>query len=179
MENINYIKHLNGIFGQFSKDDRLNPTHISLYMALFQLWNYKLFRKSFHIDREEAMDLAKIGSKSTYHRCIKELAHWGYIVYTPSHNPYKGSRVNMFDFGTSNGQAQYPSRTQIGTSDGQALVPNNKPIQTPTNKKNHFKQEKNKKANGTALKNRNKPNHAVPNGDNLRTTQDKDYSEPL
>ena len=33
---MNYIKLLNAAFEKFYFDDRLNPTHISLYMALFQ-----------------------------------------------------------------------------------------------------------------------------------------------
>ncbi|MHA7830171.1 MAG: hypothetical protein ACX93O_03665 [Flagellimonas sp.] len=179
MEEINYIRHLNGVFGQFARDGRLNPTHISLYMALFQLWNYKMFRESFHVDREEAMDMAKIGSKSTYHRCIKELSHWGYIMYAPSHNPYKGSKIKMFNFGTSDGQAPYPDHPKNGTSNGQALVPNNKPLQTIKNNKNGYKQKKNKKSSFMSFENPDKPNHAVPNGDNLRTIHEKDYSEPL
>ncbi|MFD2101296.1 hypothetical protein [Flagellimonas iocasae] len=179
MEEINYIRHLNGVFGQFAKDGRLNPTHISLYMALFQLWNYKLFRESFHVDREEAMDMAKIGSKSTYHRCIKELSHWSYILYAPSHNPYKGSKIKMFNFGTSDGQAPYPDHPKNGTSNGQALVPNNKPLQTPENNKTDFKQKKNKKVKLSDPKKGAKVDGTSPNGDNLRTSGDKDYNEPL
>ena len=133
MENVNYIKHLNNVFLQFSKDTRLNPTHISLYVALFQLWNSNFFKLEFYINREEVMAYSKIGSKSTYHRCIKELSHWEYIVYLPSHNPFKGSRIKMFQFGTSDGQALYPSRTEMDTSNGQALVSINKHIQTYTN----------------------------------------------
>ena len=71
MQEINYIKHLNAVFNQFSKDNRLNPTHISLYIALFQLWNLNRFLEEFFINRDEVMQLSKIGSKSTYHRCIK------------------------------------------------------------------------------------------------------------
>src|SRR5690606_25104047 len=44
MEEVNYVKHLNGVFRQFARDSRLNPTHISLYMALFQLWNINYFQ---------------------------------------------------------------------------------------------------------------------------------------
>ena len=86
---MNYIKHLNGVFLQFSRDNRLNPTHISLYVGLFQLWNNYHFRESFHFDREEVMAYAKIGSKSTYYRCLKELHLCEYLFYTPSHNPFQ------------------------------------------------------------------------------------------
>ncbi len=130
---MNYIKHLNGVFLQFSKDNRLNPTHISLYVGLFQLWNNYHFRDSFHIDREEVMAYAKIGSKSTYHRCIKELHHWKYLLYIPSHNPFQGSRIKMFNFGTSSGQVQDRHRAKNGTSSGQAVVHKNKHIETLKN----------------------------------------------
>lgn len=101
---MNYIKHLNGVFLQFSKDNNLNPTHISLYIALFQIWNYNRFPEDFFINREQVMKFSKIGSKSTYHRCIKELDHWKYLIYYPSHNPFKGSKVKLFQFGTSTEQ---------------------------------------------------------------------------
>jgi hypothetical protein len=87
---MNYIKHLNGVFLQFSRDNRLNPTHISLYVGLVQLWNNYHIRESFHIDREEVMAYANIGSKSTYYLCLKELHLWEYLFYTPSHNPFQG-----------------------------------------------------------------------------------------
>lgn len=117
---MNYIKHLNGIFHQFSKDSRLNPTHISLYVALFQLWNYNRFPDEFYISREEIMKFSKIGSNTTYHRCIKELSHWKYILYIPSHNPFKGSRVKLFNFSTSDNQELYLDYP----INGQAVVSN-------------------------------------------------------
>ncbi len=117
---MNYISHLNALFGQFSKDNRLNPTHISLYLALFYIWNYNRFPDKFFINREEVMNQSKIGSTTTYHRCIKELSHWKYINYYPSHNPFKGSSVKLFQFGTTDKlevNLEYPKN-------GQALVSN-------------------------------------------------------
>lgn len=117
---MNYIRHLNGIFIAFTKDSRLNTTHISLYWALFHFANINRFPEFFHIDRAEIMKISKIGSKGTYHKCLKELHHWKYIHYSPSYNPYKGSKINLFDFGTSTGQVSDGHRT----SSEQALVPN-------------------------------------------------------
>lgn len=118
MAKINYIKHLNAVFEQFSKDSRLNPTHISLYVALFQFWNYNRFPEEFYINREDVMKFSKIGSKSTYHRCIKELDSWKYLWYNPSHNPFKGSKVRLYQFRTSDDQAVDLDRP----ISGQALV---------------------------------------------------------
>lgn len=128
-QKVNYIYHLNAVFSQFSKDSRLNPTHISLYLAFFQIWNYNRFRESFHVNREDVMRLSKIGSKSTYHRCTKELHHYKYLIYEPSHNPFKGSTIKMLKFETTSGQA-----LDLGVpNQGQALVPSNKHIQTIEN----------------------------------------------
>ncbi|WP_066225080.1 hypothetical protein [Formosa haliotis] len=101
---MNYIKHLNSIFKSFNRDSRLNTTHISLYMALFQYWNYNSFRTKIFISRQEIMEMSKIGSKTTYHRCLMNLNDWKYLQYLPSHNPYKGSEIIMFNFETTNKQ---------------------------------------------------------------------------
>ena len=126
---MNYIKHLNGVLDQFSKDNRLNPTHISLYIALFQFWNYNRFPNEFYINREEVMKFSKIGSNTTYHRCIRELSHWKYILYSPSHNPFKGSKVKLFNFSTSDKQDLYLD----STISGQALVSNTNMFKHNTN----------------------------------------------
>jgi|TARA_R110002167_G_scaffold105083_1_gene270474 hypothetical protein len=117
---MNYIKHLNSVFELFTRDSRLNPTHISLYMALFQFWNINRFPEVFYINREEVMVMAKIGSKATYHRCLRRLHDWKYIRYLPSHNPYKGSQIQMLKFGTSSDSNTGTSSEQV---EEQALVP--------------------------------------------------------
>ncbi|WP_299322963.1 hypothetical protein [uncultured Maribacter sp.] len=98
---MNYIKLLNAAFEKFFFDDRLNPTHISLYMALFQEWNSSRFADEFFVNRRDLMLASKIGSKSTYHRCVTDLNAWDYLSYFPSNNPYKGSKIKMFIIGTS------------------------------------------------------------------------------
>ena len=146
MENINYIKHLNGVFHLFGKDARLFPSHISLYMALFRQWNLNRFPKVFFIHRDEIMQLAKIGSHTTYHKCIRELHTWSYLQYLPSHNNFLGSKIKMFSFEevenffkdpvidknwTSTEQPLDNKHTKKWTSTEQALVSlinNNKPI---------------------------------------------------
>ncbi|WP_350286932.1 hypothetical protein [uncultured Croceitalea sp.] len=98
---MNYIKLLNAAFEKFYFDERLNPTHISLYMALFQEWNSSRFADEFYVNRRDLMRCAKIGSKSTYHRCVTDLDSWLYLCYFPSNNPYKGSKIKMSIIGTS------------------------------------------------------------------------------
>tara|TARA_R110001583_G_scaffold56178_5_gene169940 strand:- start:2421 stop:3230 length:810 start_codon:yes stop_codon:yes gene_type:complete len=129
---MNYIKHLTGFFDKVINDHTLNPTHISLYIALFQFWNCNRFRNPISISRDEVMRISKISSKATYHKCLKNLHALGYIKYEPSYNPYKGSMVHLFNFSenlkpkpkNSNviKQVTDKSYTGIGTSPEQAEV---------------------------------------------------------
>jgi hypothetical protein len=95
---MNYIKHLTGFFEKVTTDKTLNPTHISLYIALFQFWNCNRFKNPISINRDEVMRISKISSKATYHKCLKNLHSLGYINYEPSYNPFKGSHVFLFNF---------------------------------------------------------------------------------
>jgi hypothetical protein len=95
---MNYIKHLTGFFDKVANDKLLNPTHISLYISLFQFWNYNRFKNPISISRDEVMRISKISSKATYHKCLKALHSQGYINYEPSYNPFKGSHVYLFNF---------------------------------------------------------------------------------
>ncbi len=117
-----------------AKDSRLNPTHISMYMALFNIWNLNRFPEDFIIIRDEVMKLSKIGSKSTYHRCLSQLNNWKYICYFPSHNSFTGSRIRLLIFGTTSGQALDPAIP----NQGQPLVSY---INNNKQKENLFKRE--------------------------------------
>jgi hypothetical protein len=137
---MNYIKHLTGFFDRIVQDRSLNPTHISLYIALFQFWNVNRFKNPISITRDEVMRISKICSKATYHKCMRELNDKGYIKYEPSFNPFKGSMVILFNFSedlkpvqkrASNSEKNLPNTGQVlnkqetstETSTEQALVP--------------------------------------------------------
>lgn len=92
---MNYIKHLTGFFEKVSTDFDLNPTHISLYMAIFQLWNQNRFQNPICISRDELMRISKIASYATYHKCIRELDERNFVKYMPSYNPFKGSSLEV------------------------------------------------------------------------------------
>ena len=117
---MNYIAHLTAVMERIAQDERLNPSHVSLYLALFQFWNMNRFKNPISIHREDTMRLSKIGSKNTYHKCISELSQWGFFLYCPSHNPMKGSTVKMYKFGTSSGTTTGTTSVQVPV---QALVP--------------------------------------------------------
>jgi hypothetical protein len=176
---MNYIKHLTGFFEKVAIDRTLNPTHVSLYIALFQFWNCNRFKNPISINRDEVMRISKISSKATYHKCLKNLHSLGYINYQPSYNPFKGSHVILFNFSEDlkplpkserrtknellfeqvNEQALNKSYTSSETGTEQALVPsinyiNNTNILNDKNVSNLEKQSKNfEEINNSVLKN--------------------------
>ncbi len=92
---MNYIRHLNAFFSFISTDTRLSASHVSLYMALFQYWNFNRFQNPFPIYRDNMMRQSKIGSKNTYHKCIKELHEAKYIYYHPSPSKFLPVKVSL------------------------------------------------------------------------------------
>lgn len=126
---MNYIAHLTAVMERISDDDKLNPCHVSLYLALFQFWNMNRFNNPISINRTEVMAVSKIGSKTTYHKCLKELHERKFIEYLPSHNPMKGSLINLYIFGTAVGKSSVQVAKQAV---GQEVVPS---INTKKNKK--------------------------------------------
>src|SRR5690554_5418206 len=101
MEEVNYIHHMENTLVKFGSDQRVTPWHISLYLALFQIWNRTRFKKEINIRRDELMHLSKIGSTNTYLKCLKQLSEWNYIKYTPSKSRFKSSKVHMYRFDTT------------------------------------------------------------------------------
>lgn len=120
---MNYIRHLAGFFDRVVADERLNPTHISMYVSLFQFWNASRFKNPISISRGELMRVSKISAKATYHKCMKELNDFGYLKYKPSYNPLKGSLVYLFNFQTSSEQPVSTDHTKNGTGSEQAQEP--------------------------------------------------------
>ncbi|HEY2582708.1 MAG TPA: hypothetical protein VGI43_12920 [Mucilaginibacter sp.] len=74
-------------------DNSLGATHVSLFTALFIQWQQNGYASPFAVTRRELMDYSKIASVATYHKCIRELDTFGYIIYQPSFHPQKGSLV--------------------------------------------------------------------------------------
>lgn len=98
---MNQTKDIINFFAHVIRDNQLYPSHISIYVALFQCWSMNGFQSPFRICRKKVMELGKVKSLGTYHRCIKELHLAGFIIYFPSYNPYKGSLVEIVDFDES------------------------------------------------------------------------------
>ncbi|SIT93956.1 hypothetical protein [Pontibacter indicus] len=87
---------LTSFFAKAARDPRLHRSHLCLYMALLAQRREAYFRAQ----RKELMRCARIGSRVTYHRCMRELARWGYIHYLPSYDPGAKSQVYIIPPGT-------------------------------------------------------------------------------
>lgn len=125
---MNYIKHLTGFFNKIADENKLNPTHISLYLALFQCWNVNRFKNPTGISREEIMKASKINSNATYHKCMKELQTLGFIEYLPTFNPHSSSNVNMINFS---------EEAKTKQKHDPLTYSNNEPVQKTTLSKNN------------------------------------------
>jgi|SRR5665647_479933 len=178
---MNYIRHLNGFFMRMSDDQRITSFHISLYMALFQVWNLNRFQNPFTIVRDEMMQLSRIGSVNTYARCIKQLQEWGYIRYVPTSNMYVGSHVTCISFDTATDTARDTGRNTASdtgrntASDTARNTASDTASDTPSyyiNITNFNKQDTNKNLNNGRGK--------KPSGNQqIRFGNDKDYSVPM
>jgi hypothetical protein len=141
---MNYIAHLTAAMDKIEKDRRLHSSHVALYLALFQYWNINRFKNPISINRQDTLHLSKIGSRNTYHKCMRELSNWGFLLYFPSHDSNKGSIVEMYNFDTT---SDTTSGTTSGTTNvlavGQALVPSINNINKIKQTK-HLKQKESK-----------------------------------
>jgi hypothetical protein len=93
--NIETQHRLSNLISRAASDERLKPTHISLYFALCHAWIINRFQQSYNVSRSKLMILSRIQSKTTYHKTISELASMGYIRYAPSYHPIEGSKVSL------------------------------------------------------------------------------------
>lgn len=71
-------------FALVSEDPTMACSHVSLYFALLNEWELQHFPDQMIIQRENVMRSAKIGGRSTYHKCIHDLHDAGYVRYIPS-----------------------------------------------------------------------------------------------
>ncbi|TAJ11146.1 hypothetical protein DMA11_18035 [Marinilabiliaceae bacterium JC017] len=92
---MNFIHHQLAAFAKMDQTPSLKAYHISLYLALFRLWNWKRFVNPLIIHRREVMKMARINSPTTYARAMKELVIHKFIEYEPSYDPEVGSKVNL------------------------------------------------------------------------------------
>lgn len=74
---------LTEFYATIAEDSRITATHISIYIAIYYAWESMDCKVYMEIDRGQIMQLAKISSPVTYHKCMHALHDFGYIQYTP------------------------------------------------------------------------------------------------
>jgi hypothetical protein len=92
---MNYVRHLNKFFLLIYQDERLTTSHLGLYFAIFHYWNLNHFQNPFSFSRKNIMRLAKIGSKNTYHKCLKDLHQNGYIKQINGSGMYQRPQISI------------------------------------------------------------------------------------
>jgi len=86
---------LSQFYSKAAKDNRIGIRHIALYVSLVQIMAVNGFDKPLLTFSSYVMKVAKIYSTATYHRLIKELNDYGYILYKPSFYKGKGSEFRI------------------------------------------------------------------------------------
>ena len=82
-------------FKHLATDERIKMPHLCLYAVLYQLWQRGNFINPIIVKRREVMLLSKINAKTTYHKCLKELESYSYIIYKPSYHPTGKTEVYL------------------------------------------------------------------------------------
>ncbi|WMN06152.1 hypothetical protein QYS48_31785 [Marivirga arenosa] len=139
-EPVNFIHQFLLAIDKIQETDDINPTHVSLYFGLFTMWNLNHFNNPISINRNQVMEVSKIGSKRTYLKCIRDLEKMGFIEYKPSKNPVRGSLVNMCNLGTSSDPSTAPltqnkrckSEPSIGSSSRPSTEPSSGQVVHPS-----------------------------------------------
>jgi hypothetical protein len=75
-------------------DGRISAIHISLYLALIQK-SLGSGSDELTVFRKEIMLLAKVSSRQTYTKRIRELQEFGYIIYSPSFHQTSGTLIQF------------------------------------------------------------------------------------
>ena len=70
---------------------------------MFFYWNLGRFPDTLNVDRMKLMKMAKISSRTTYYKLIRNLSDWNYVEYIPSKIPNGTTTVNMTNICTGKG----------------------------------------------------------------------------
>lgn len=100
----------------FNNPDKVRPTHVSLYLFLWNQNNRANWVEWFKCPYDLAMQGACIGNKGTYYRCLDELKDWNLIDYKKGINNYKAPQIMLIQLYKSEpltGQVTVPLSEQV------------------------------------------------------------------
>ena len=86
---------LQRFFEGIARDPRISCGHIGIYAALLQCWAAQQYRKPLMVFSHQVIGLAKLSSRDTYFRYVRQLSEYGYIRYEPSFNRKQPSTIHL------------------------------------------------------------------------------------
>jgi hypothetical protein len=92
---VEVCKPIAGFFDAIQKDGRICITHIGIYASLVAYWQAHGFENPVRAYAWEIMAVAKISANTTYHKCIRDLHDFGYILYEPSFKRNERSKIGL------------------------------------------------------------------------------------
>jgi hypothetical protein len=93
MKIMDNLKILDGFFKAIENDFRIGTSHIAIFAALLQFRASKDYINPISAYSIEIQSIAKVMSPKTYHRCMRDLDNYGYLVYVPTKNKNKRSSI--------------------------------------------------------------------------------------
>ena len=105
----------------FNNPDKVRPTHISLYLFLWNQGNRANWVEWFKCPYDLAMQGACIGNKGTYYRCLDDLQSYGLIKYKKGLNNYKAPQIHLIKL-YDNEQVTVPLSEQLSEQPTEQLT---------------------------------------------------------
>ncbi len=87
------LKILDSFFKAIENDFRIGTSHIAIFAALLQFRASKDYINPISAYSIEIQNIAKVVSPKTYHRCMRDLDNYGYLIYVPTKNKNKRSSI--------------------------------------------------------------------------------------
>nr|WP_295924742.1 hypothetical protein [uncultured Dyadobacter sp.] len=86
---------LHSFFEGISRDPRISCGHIGIYAALLQCWAIQQYQQPLMVFSHQVIGLAKVSSRDTYFRYVRQLSDYGYIRYEPSFSRKQPSTIHL------------------------------------------------------------------------------------
>jgi hypothetical protein len=91
--NVRAAMYLKNFFEHIASDPRVGTVHIAVYTAILNIWMRRGCTTPLLVFAWEVMPAAKVSTRMTYRKVIRELNAYGYLAYRASFSKYKGSRI--------------------------------------------------------------------------------------
>ena len=94
-ENVQAEMYLKCFFERIASDPRIGIVHIAVYTAILNIWLKRGCTIPLSLFSWEVMPDAKVSTRMTYRKVIRELNEYGYLGYHASFSKYRGSKFEL------------------------------------------------------------------------------------